>query len=304
MERLFVKFPSFKLLFEAWIVMFASICLAVALNLFYIPSHLFMGGVPGFSQIVAKLVENTFLSHYLTTAIMFFILNIPIITLSFFKLGRRFTILTLCVVGLSTILAERIIPTTIVTNNPLLSAIVGGAILGIGSGFAVKYGMCLGGFDVFALILGRRMTINFGMMTFGLNLIIIVGSGLLYDWETALYTMIAIYVVGLVSDKVHTGEQKMTAFIITNHAEDVSKSIQRAIVRGITILDAKGAYSGQPRKVLMMVLNRHEMHLMQMAVAQVDPTAFIDVVPSARVTGNYLTPTQQQESLKQRGTIS
>ena len=98
---------------------------------------------------------------------------------------------------------------------------------------------------------------------------------------------------GRMIDAIHTGEQRLTAFIITQHEDAVLESIRVNVIRGVTILDGQGGYSGIKRKILMVVLNRYELYELEYAIRSVDPNAFINVVQSTAVTGAFLNREQQ-----------
>lgn len=194
---------------------------------------------------------------------------------------------------------SNLVPVYEVTTDPLLNALAGGVLSGVGVGTLVKFGMSSGGFDIIAIVASRAMGLNVGVMSFVVNLVVIIGAGLIYGWEYALYTMIAIYVSSRVIDTIHTNDQRLTAFIVTEHEEAMIESIHNHVIRGVTVLEGKGAYSGAKRKVFMVVVNRYELASLQLAIAEVDSEAFVNVVPSFKVTGRFLNQ-EQQLSLRQQ----
>ena len=103
----------------------------------------------------------------------------------------------------------------------------------------------------------------------------------------------------MVIDAIHTGEQRLTAFVICQNPSQVVKAIQERVVRGVTLLEGQGAFSQQPKQVLMVVLSRYELYDVQPAVLSVDAQAFINVVQSTMVTGNFLNREQQADLRKE-----
>ena len=136
-------------------------------------------------------------------------------------------------------------------------------------------------------------------MSFLTNGLVIVGAGFLNSWEYALYSCIAIFIAGMVIDAIHTGEQRLTAFVICQDPNQVVKAIQERVIRGVTLLEGQGAFSHQPKQVLMVVLSRYELYDLQQAVLSVDSQAFINVVQSTMVTGNFLNRQQQADLRKE-----
>lgn len=297
----FLDNKYFRAVFQALLIVFAGLLYATALNIFQIPGNIYAGGITGLAQLITfSLREFTQLDNVISTGNLYFILNVPILLLSVWKLGRRFTILTIFVV-ISTTTWTNVIPVQGVSDEPLLNAIIGGTIAGTAGGLCVKYGMSAGGTDIISMVIYRAKGMNVGSMNLIMNSFIVVAAGMLYSWEAALFTIISMYTNTRMVDSLHTNDHRMTAFIITDHADAVTDSIFQRIRRGITILDGKGGYSKVPRSVLMIVINRYELHELQMAVLEADPKAFIDVVRSTKVTGNFLSKEQQDALLKQKG---
>lgn len=297
-NRFLSENPKANIAFQLFIAVVASIFFGIAMKFFLIPGNIFSSGVSGLSQIINYFTSQTPLASVLTTGNLFLILNIPILILSITKLGRHFTIMTIVVVVISSIMTN-LFPLTHVSDNPLVNAIVGGTFTGVGAGLTIKYGMSGGGFDVLTIFFAKTFGVNVGPMNMLVNSVIVMASGLFYDWETAIFTVITIYVTSVIIDKLHTGEQRLTAFIVTDDAAAVSANIRVRLVRSTTILEARGGYTGQRRDVLMVVINRYEFHDLQLAIAESDPAAFVNIIQSNKVMGQFLTRDQQVQFRKQ-----
>lgn len=294
-ERLIAHKPWVYYLVQAIVILITGIGFGITLNFFYIPANIYSGGVAGAAQIIVEFINRyTPFKGAISTGTLYFLLNIPLIVLGLFKLGRQFTVLTLIVVAVSSI-ATNLIPVVQVSSEPLLNAVVGGVIAGVGGGLSVKYGMSTGGIDILSMVIMRATGMNVGSLNLIMNSFIIVGAGFMYSWEYALFTLIAMAVTSYVVDMIHTNEQRLTAFIVTDEEEAVIQSIYQRIMRGITILDGKGGYTGDKRSVLMVVITRYELFDLQMAVVEVDEDAFINIIQSTKVQGNFLKRHQQTE---------
>lgn len=297
LNKLLAKHPVFNGILLVFVMVFSGFLFAVALNMFLIPGDIYSGGLAGFAQLTTYVINTyTPFAGVIQTGTLNLIYNIPVIILSYYKLGKRFTILTLIVVVTMTLFTY-IVPVTHVSDNPLLNGIIAGALGGTGAGLTIKYGMSAGGIDIISMVIFRATGINVGSLNLLINSLVIVGAGFLYDWEFALYTLISMYVNARMVNTIHTNEHRLTAFIVTDKMEDVIDSIYQRIRRGITILDGRGGYSKKPRQTLMIVVNRYELFDLEMAVTEADPQAFINIIQSAKVSGNYLSR-QQQEKLK------
>ncbi|WP_318753109.1 YitT family protein [Globicatella sp. PHS-GS-PNBC-21-1553] len=263
------------------------------MKFFLIPGNIFSAGAPGLAQIINYFTRETALAAIFTTGNLYFILNIPLIILAYLKLGKEFTVMTLIVVLFSS-LATNLFPLTYVSQNPLINAVIGGVLTGLGTGITIKYGMSSGGFDILSLYLSKTFGWDVGMMTLLVNSIIIIGSGLLYNLETAIFTLITIFVTSRMIDAIHTGEQRLTAFIVTNDAAAVTASIRTRLIRGSTVIEARGGYTGDKRDLIMVVINRYELHDLQLAVLESDSKAFVNIIQSTKVLGQFLTKEQQK----------
>ncbi|MBZ6526489.1 YitT family protein [Aerococcaceae bacterium DSM 111021] len=298
MNKVLSQYPALNVVIQIFIIIFAALCFAVSLNMFLIPGDIYSGGVTGISQLITySLKQFTPYGHIIQTGTLNFLLNIPLLILSYMKLGRRFTILTIVVVATLTAFTL-VIPVQQVSSNPLLNGIVAGALNGLGGGLTIKFGMSAGGIDIIALVVNRLVPINVGSLSLLINSVVIVGAGFLYSWEFALYTLISMYVTSRVVNSIHTNEQRLTAFIVTDKEDEVVKSIYGRIHRGITILDGRGGYSKKTRNTLMIVINRYELYDLEMAIGEADIHAFVNIIQSTRVNGNYLNR-EQQIKLKQ-----
>lgn len=297
-KKVLSQYPALNVVSQFFIILFSALCFAVSLNMFLIPGDIYSGGVTGISQLITySLDQFTPFGNIIQTGTLNFLLNIPLLILSYMKLGRRFTILTVVVVAIMTGFTL-IIPVQQVSSNPLLNGIVAGALNGLGGGLTIKFGMSAGGIDIIALVINRLVQINVGSLSLLINSVVIVGAGVLYSWEFALYTLISMYVTSRVVNSIHTNEQRLTAFIVTDKENEVVKSIYGRIHRGITILDGRGGYSKKTRNTLMIVINRYELYDLEMAIGEADIHAFVNIIQSTRVNGNYLNR-DQQNKLKQ-----
>lgn len=303
LNKFLSEHPKANLVFQLLIALISATLFGISLKCFLMPGNIFSSGVPGLAQIVNYFTKDTALKSILSTGNLYFILNIPLLILSYFKLGREFTIMTIVVVITSTVVTN-LVPLTYVSQNPLVNAIIGGVFSGLGAGITIKFGMSGGGFDILSIYLARTFGINVGFMTLITNLIIVLGSGLIYDWEIAIFTIITIFVTSRMIDAIHTGEQRLTAFIVSNNSEAVTASIRSRIVRGATIFDAKGGYSGDKRQVIMVVINRYELHDLQLAIAEADGNAFVNIIQSSKVMGSFLNKEQQSIFRKQTQQLS
>ncbi|WP_236698003.1 YitT family protein [Lactobacillus selangorensis] len=278
------------------IVIVSGLLAAFALKFFLIPAHVFSSGISGVAQLVSALFSRLLKLH-VDTGLLILLFNVPIGILGLIKIGPNFTaysLLTAVVMSLFTM----VMPAHALSTNPLMNAIVGGVLMGVAVGLALRYGFSTGGLDIIALILAKTTGRSVGALTFAINMLIILAAGVFFGWESALYTIISIYCMSYAIDHIHTSHQKVTAMIVTSHKEEVLAAIRSQVLRGITVIDSEGGYSGRPNATLMIVITRYELYDLTQAAIQADPKAFINILNTIDVVGEFLNSDQQAAKRK------
>jgi uncharacterized membrane-anchored protein YitT (DUF2179 family) len=215
-----------------------------------------------------------------------FVLNIPVAILGWKKVGKSFTVYSFISVALSSLFLT-LIPIKQVSGDILLNAVFGGVIQALGVGITLKWGASTGGVDIIAMVLSRMKDKPIGPYMLVINGVIIITAGFLYGWEKALYTLVTLYTSTRVIDAIHTRHAKLTAMIITKKSDEMKRAIQEKLVRGITILPAKGAFSNESREMLMIVLSRYELYDLERILKEVDPKAFTNIIQTTNIYGFF-----------------
>jgi uncharacterized membrane-anchored protein YitT (DUF2179 family) len=267
------------------IVIFGALLNALSLNLFLIEANVYASGFTGIAQLMSSVFKD-FLGIELSTGILLLLLNIPVTILGWFKVGKGFTIYSAISVLFTTIFLE-IIPLQNLADDILLNAVFGGAIAALGIGLTLKWGASTGGMDIVAMILSRMKDRPIGMYFLIMNGFIILMAGYLYEPEKALYTLVTLYVSTRIIDAIHTRHEKLTAMIITSKAEQVEKAIHSRMVRGITSIPAKGAFSKEEKNMLIIVITRYELYDLENILKEADPNAFTNIVQTTGIFGFF-----------------
>lgn len=267
------------------VVTFGAFLVALAMNLFLIPANVYSSGFAGVAQLISR-ISNDYAPFTISTGTLILLLNIPVTILAWTRVGKSFTIYSFISVLLTSFFLE-LIPIKQVSDDILLNAVFGGVILAVGVGTTLKWGASTGGMDIIVMILSRMKDRPVGTYFFSLNAIIIVSAGLLFGWEKALYTLVTLYVSTRVIDTIHTRHVKLTAMIITKNATELKKAIQAKLVRGITSIPAKGAYTNEEKEMLMVVITRYELFDLERTIKEVDPKAFTNILQTTGVFGFF-----------------
>lgn len=292
MSRLTANDKNTEILKRIGVLIVCGLTSAIALNYFLIPAKVLSAGMNGVAQIIVAIGLNNF-GIQLNTGLFIFILNIPIFVIGFWKLGKEATFWSfLNVVTIS--LVTMFFPHGKLTENILMDALMGGLFIGIGAGLALKLGFTTGGMDILSLVLSKTTGKTVGNFMFILNGTIVLFAGFIFSWESALYTIISIYMMSYVVDIIHTSHQKLTAMIITTKPDEVGRSISERVFRGMTLLPSVGAYSGVESKTIMMVITRYELYDLEQAILEADEQAFVNILPTQSILGRFATEDEQR----------
>ncbi|WP_345240189.1 YitT family protein [Pontibacillus salipaludis] len=267
------------------IVILGAILNSISLNFFLIKANVYASGFTGVAQLLSSAMQD-YIGFGITTGVLLFILNIPVIILGWYKVGKGFTIYSIISVVFTTFFLE-VIPVKQLSTDILLNSVFGGVIGALGVGLTLKWGASTGGMDIVAMVLSRIKDRPIGTYFFLLNGLIIILAGLLYDEEKALYTIVTLYVSTRVIDAVHTRHEKLTAMIITTEAEALQRAIHSKMVRGITRVPARGAFTNQEKDMLIMVITRYELYDLEHTIKDVDPHAFTNIVQTTGIFGFF-----------------
>ncbi|MFC4024489.1 YitT family protein [Oceanobacillus longus] len=267
------------------IVIFGALLNALSLNFFLIGANVYASGFTGAAQLLSSIF-NDFIGFNVSTGILLLLLNVPVLLIGWYKVGKGFTIYSIISV-FSTSLFLQFIPIIDLSSDIMLNAVFGGVIAGVAVGITLKNGASTGGMDIVAMILSRLNDKPIGNYFLIMNAGIILFAGLLYEPENALYTMLTLYVSTRVIDALHTRHEKVTAMIVTLKADELQKAIHDNLVRGITILPAKGAYTKADKSLMYLVITRYELYDLEKIIAEVDPNAFTNIVETAGVYGFF-----------------
>lgn len=254
---------------------------AIAITYFFIPHRLLSGGVGGISIMIQ------YLTNY-SSGIFILLINIPLFVVGFRKLSKDFMIFTFFSANLLSIylMVLKQLSLNFEVENVLLSAIFGGVINGIGMGILFRNATSQGGLDIIAMIARKEWNINIGYVLMGMNFIIIAIASALFGIERGMYTLIAMYVAYQCVDKVISGlDVKKQIIIISDKSMEIAKIIMVDPHRGVTLLQGKGAYTGESKEVIYCVANNRQVVRIKQVVEEVDPKAFISISDMVEVMG-------------------
>lgn len=266
-------------------VIIGCLIAACSINLFVVPSHLLTGGVTGIAMIVYYLAD-------LPIGVQTFIYNVPLLIASYKLLGKDYTVdVVIGTVIFSICLdATKFLQAYAPVNDIMLASIYGGVFNGLGYGIVFRMNGSTGGFDILGAIVKKFYSMNMGSAIFAFNCCIVGVAGFLFGIQPALFTLICMYVNSHVTDKVIAGlNRKKAVLIISENSADIAEAIMHELKRGVTFLHGQGAFSGNERNVIMVVVSLTEIAKLKMIVNFLDKNAFLIMMSASEVMGRGFT---------------
>ena len=266
-------------IFRLLMVIVGALIFAVGLELFLIPNSVMDGGIVGISIILSYITN-------LPTGIFIFIINLPFIYLGYKQIGKTFALMT--ALGITTLSAVTILFHHLkpFTTDLLLATIFGGILLGVGVGLVIRYGGCLDGTEVLAILCNKKLPFSVGEVILFINLIIFTVAGFVFTWEQAMYSVVAYYIASKIIDVVVLGmEESKSVYIISDEIEEIGRAIMDRLGRGVTYLYGEGAYTGNDKKIIFCVITRLEESKMKEIVRSIDTQAFLAIGNISEVKG-------------------
>ena len=272
----------FSFLVDLLFYIAGGIIYSVAVLLFLTENEISPGGLTGIATILNYLFS-------LPIGTVVFILNIPLLAAGFIKFGGVFiakTAVATAVMSLTLDISGLFMPKMKI--DPILAALFGGLLMGLGISLFMLRGATTGGTDIIAKLINRKFPhLTVGRLMLAADAAVVGLSALVYkNIESALYAVIAIYASSRVMDLMLYGADRgKIIYVITDNAKELSDSIMSLINRGVTLLDVTGAYTGTKRQMLMCTVRRHEVAAVCRLATSCDKNAFIIVGEAGEVLG-------------------
>jgi uncharacterized membrane-anchored protein YitT (DUF2179 family) len=263
-----------------------AVILAVNLNIFLAPSNLAPGGVMGIAVII-----NSFTGWPLGLIMLVF--NIPLLVLGFYYLGRfNFLIYTSYVVLVYSIGADLMagwLPASGITDDLLLNAIYGGVLGGIGGGLVFRGNGTSGGTGILARVIQLRTGLPVSQVYLFTDGAVVLLAALLFGWEIGLYSLITLFIWGLVVDYVLEGPSIVrTAFIITDKPREVSRAVLIHLQLGVTSWPAQGMFTKSRHTFLFCTVSRSDVNSFRNTILAEDPNAFVVIGHGHQAIGGVI----------------
>ena len=272
-----------KQLVSFLVITLASAVYALGFVWCYEPNDIAFGGITGIAQIINHLLPVA------PVGVTVIILNIPLFLLGWKLLGGKMLLGSLYAMFISSVFIDLFTPLwDWQPMEPFLATIFGGLTMGLSLGLIFQQGSTTGGTDLAARLLKLKLAwLPMGKLLMAVDLVVIVLVALAFRaLDTMLYGLVALYISSIAMDGVLYGlDNAKVAYIISDHNEEISRSIVEDLDRGVTVLHGQGAYTGTDKKVLLCAFKQREIASIKDLVKEIDPAAFLIVCPAHEVLG-------------------
>ncbi len=263
--------------------LFGCLIVALAYNIFIAPNNLVPGGVGG----IAVILDNLF---GISNSTVIIVANIFLIIASLILLDRdktRASLLGTMMFPVFVKLTENVnVWLQIDTSHLLLSALFGGILYGLGAGIVFRAGFTMGGTDIINQILSKYLKQSIGTSMLMSDGLIVLSSAIFFGMNSMLYSIIILYCISLMADRVILGISDSKAFfIITDKEDEVRDYIIKTLGHGVTVFKGKGGYKRQNEDLLMAVIPTREYYRLTEGIKMIDKDAFYIITDTYQVFG-------------------
>ncbi len=264
------------------LIFIGCVVASLGVNLFLTHAKLLSGGATGVALIFQYLTG-------VQAGIVVFIINLPLFLISYKELSKSFTLYSaIGMVSLSlALIITKPLSALVKVDDILLYCIYGGVLCGAGYGLVFLRNGSTGGTDIITMLIRKKYSsFEIGKLGFILNCIIVIAGAIIFGIPKALYTLLSIFVQGVVLDRVLRGlNSRKLMLIITNESQAIINFVIKDMHRGVTSIPIEGEYTHKKAKMLYCIVTTREMLALKNEIYAVDPMAFITIMDTSEVKG-------------------
>ena len=266
-------------------ILVAALMMAMTIKTFVRAGDLFPGGITGLSVLIQRLCEK-FLGFTPNYTPINLALNAVPVYIGYRYVGKKFTLLSVLLIITSSLLID-VLPSYIITYDPLLIAVFGGILSGTAVSICLSVDATSGGTDFIAIYLSQKRGVETWNLVLGFNVVILLIAGYFFGWERALYSIIYQYVSTQTLHVLYRSYQKQTLFVVTDKAPEVCEAIHNACNHGATVYDAEGSFSHRKLKMVYSIISGTDVKPTLTAIKEADPDAFVNSIRTSEIRGHF-----------------
>ena len=272
---------------------FGTVLFSAGVNLFIVPAGLYNGGFVGIGQIVRTILVDIMglpFNSFDIAGLIYYLCNIPLFFLAYRSISKRFFLNTLICVTCQTVFLTIIpSPSEPIVAETITACLIGGLLAGAGTGITLKFGASGGGQDILGVYFAsRKPNFSVGKMGLIINICVYAVCAVLFDIKVVIYSVIYTSILSMVTYSVHEQNIASKVEIFTkSNPEIIQNYLKNELRRGCTVWNAIGGYTNEPTNVVITVLSQYEYGILQDALKEIDPHAFIVHISGVDVVGDY-----------------
>lgn len=281
-KNLFDKRRTYTAVVDCAVIAAGAVLMGIALSVFMVPFKIAPGGVSGLATVL----------HYLTglrVSVLIPLINIPIFIIGIIRLERDSIVKSVfgtVVLSIATETAAILPPPT---SDPLISAVFGGAVMGIGISAVLSRGGTTGGTDILVLVIRRSFSeVSVGRLYLLIDGAVIAMAGLAFSsGEVIFYSAVSLVVSTYMTDAALEGlNLARLVYIISDSNREICDRIYAELKRGVTGLNSVSMYSGRSGRILMCVIRKGQLSKLKKIIQDIDKDAFVIICDAKEVMGS------------------
>ena len=265
------------------VTLLGSALFALGFSCFLMPNDISTGGISGLALVAVELLK------YGSVGSLSVLINLPLFLIAGLKIGKRFFFGSLAGMLCSSVLIDAFTLLPMPATEPLIGALYGGALCGLGLGTVFTAGSSTGGSDIVVRLLKLRYRdVPIGQISMCFDAMVVVITGIVFrDLNKALYTGVAVFLCGKVMDLVvYRFDNSKVALIMTREHQKIAEGINNRLDRGATFLHGEGSFTHQEMNVVLTAVKRQQLTELKELVMEIDPAAFVIVQEAHQVLGD------------------
>lgn len=267
------------------LIVFGAVLLAANIKSFVRAANLFPGGFTGLAILIQHITVK-YLGFQVPFSPLIIAMNAVPAAISFRFIGKRFTLYSVLMIVLSSILTDAL-PAIAITDDALLAAVFGGLVNAAAVSLCLHAGATSGGTDFVAIFISERRGVDAWNYVLFFNACVLCVAGVMFGASRALYSILFQFASTQMLGILWKRYQKATLFVITNNAAKVYDVIRESTHHDATLFTGTGCFEGAKRDMLYSVVGADEIHSLTANIKKADENAFVNIVRSQGILGKF-----------------
>lgn len=250
--------------------------ISIAYTIFFSPYNLVPGGILGLGSLFYFVYDLDAVLFIAVSNIVLLLISLPVLGI---KRTEKYLLSSFLIPTFIYLTSKLYVYAYFENMEMIIIAVVGAVITGLGYNLLYKEGYSIGGFEIIQDILNNASIKENKFLSYFIDLLVVLGTFLVFGLESAIYSLIIIAVIIYLSTKTRMGiGANRTFYIITNKEAEIKDYLVNDLKYDYTLLDAKGGYTNKKSKIIMTVIDTKDYFRLKEGIAIIDPEAFITII--------------------------